>query len=300
MAAIREYRCFLKVVCQRFMTIYLCYTFSDISEFQDNEYGNCFTFNPSTQNRELYTTSKTGKQNGVTLILFVEQSEYLTLLSEGVGFVLSVHNPNNHPFPEDESISVVPGYETSIGISISETKRLGQPWYNCTKEDKTPYGNYPYSTSACRKECLQTFLRGKCGCENAISKNGYKKCNMLNKTQDLCHQMIRYLHNHGKLTCNCPEPCSRYSYSMTTSLAVWPSDGYSERLLHLLHVMNNKTKAIKTSTLRGNIALVQVYIDSLHIETVSQEKAYDMFDLFADIGGALGLWIGMSAVTLLE
>nr|XP_006818649.1 PREDICTED: uncharacterized protein LOC102804014 [Saccoglossus kowalevskii] len=93
---------------------------------------------------------------------------------------------------------------------------------------------------------------------------------------------------------------SRYSYSMTTSLAVWPSDDYSNRLLHLLHVMNNKTKSINTSTLRGNIALVHVYIDSLHIETVSQEKAYDVIDLFADIGGALGLWIGMSAVTLFE
>ncbi|XP_077863187.1 degenerin mec-10-like [Saccoglossus kowalevskii] len=207
----------------------------DITEFQDDKYGNCFTFNPSTVERQLYNASKTGRRYGLTLILFVEQSEYLALFSEEVGFVLSIHNPHIQSFPEDDSVSIITGYGTSIGISMSETKKLEQPWDNCTRDSRTPYDHYSYSLLACEIECLQMVLRDKCGCVDVLSISGYTKCSILNKTQ-------------GK----------------------------------------------------ENIALVNVYFDSLHIETVSQEEAYGIIDLFADIGGALGLWIGISAVTLFE
>ena len=54
---------------------------------------------------------------GLALELYAEQVEYMDL-TPTAGFKIVTHNPHEMPFPEDEGISISPGYETSIGIRV--------------------------------------------------------------------------------------------------------------------------------------------------------------------------------------
>ena len=53
---------------------------------------------------------------GLSLELFLEQTEYIGALSPAAGVKVLIHPRNSMPFPEDQGISIPPGYETFVGI----------------------------------------------------------------------------------------------------------------------------------------------------------------------------------------
>ena len=50
------------------------------------------------------------------MTLFLEQPEYVGLLTPESGVRVSVHDPKQRPFPEDDGLTVAPGFATSMGI----------------------------------------------------------------------------------------------------------------------------------------------------------------------------------------
>ena len=57
------------------------------------------------------------------LELNVEQYEYVTLLQETAGARIVIHDQGIRPFPQEEGITVAPGYHINIGIN-----RVGRSW----------------------------------------------------------------------------------------------------------------------------------------------------------------------------
>ncbi|CAJ0952148.1 unnamed protein product, partial [Mesorhabditis belari] len=51
---------------------------------------------------------------------------------------------------------------------------------------------------------------------------------------------------------------------------------------------------------KENLALVNIYLQSNAIETWTQQEEYTFWTLACDIGGALGLFLGASVVTITE
>jgi uncharacterized membrane protein len=45
---------------------------------------------------------------------------------------------------------------------------------------------------------------------------------------------------------------------------------------------------------------LNVYLEDLNVIEFKQSPAYLIEDLFADIGGTLGLWMGISVLTIME
>ncbi|XP_064641053.1 uncharacterized protein LOC135495943 isoform X2 [Lineus longissimus] len=60
------------------------------------------------------------------------------------------------------------------------------------------------------------------------------------------------------------------------------------------------TGKISTDFLRDNILNVDVFLRELSYEEIQQQKAYELTNLWSDIGGSLGLFIGASVLTLAE
>ncbi|EJW70992.1 hypothetical protein WUBG_18101 [Wuchereria bancrofti] len=44
---------------------------------------------------------------------------------------------------------------------------------------------------------------------------------------------------------------------------------------------------------RENAAMVEVYYEQLNYELLKESEAYGLVNLLADVGGHLGLWMGM-------
>ena len=49
-----------------------------------------------------------------------------------------------------------------------------------------------------------------------------------------------------------------------------------------------------------NLLRLNVYLEDLSVVEYRQLPAYGLADLFADIGGTLGLWMGISVLTIME
>ncbi|XP_052832380.1 FMRFamide-activated amiloride-sensitive sodium channel isoform X1 [Octopus bimaculoides] len=64
---------------------------------------------------------------------------------------------------------------------------------------------------------------------------------------------------------------------------------------------SDKEKQIRASNMiRQNLLRLNVYLEDLSIIEFRQMPAYELADLFADIGGTLGLWMGISVLTIME
>ena len=53
---------------------------------------------------------------GLTLKLFIQQTEYVQGLADAAGARILIHNKSSMPFPEDNGFSVSPGSLTYVGL----------------------------------------------------------------------------------------------------------------------------------------------------------------------------------------
>lgn len=131
-------------------------------------------------------------------------------------------------------------------------------------------------------------------------------------------------------SCECFQPCTELNYQKSISLSYWPLEFYQMNILELLlgetisqtflndayTYLNNLTKADRTkysnpdldrekqlrasNLIRQNLVRLNVYLEDLSVIEFLQMPAYELKDLFADIGGTLGLWMGISVLTIME
>ncbi|XP_071965394.1 epithelial sodium channel subunit alpha-like [Antedon mediterranea] len=278
--------------------------YTDFLQFQNLEFGNCYTFNHGTD-EVLRHTSQTGAQFGLHLTLLIEQPEYVGILSHDVGARVSVHAPNIAPHPEDTGIAIETGTSTSIGLRQNEITRLNGNYGNCSDEqDKNEEEGmyyYDYSYPSCKKFCLQNELEENCGCVSDIYIDA-PKCDFLNKTQQKCQQLIETLATEDKLDCNCPLRCTEVSYYTSISTSLWPSERYQDHLYSRVKDENTKVSNILDSfeKTRKNLLRVKIFFEELNFQSINEVPIYSTASLLGSLGGLLGLYIGLSTITMVE
>ncbi|XP_077868250.1 acid-sensing ion channel 4-B-like [Saccoglossus kowalevskii] len=83
------------------------------------------------------------------------------------------------------------------------------------------------------------------------------------------------------------------------------------RIPNMNHLLN-KTAGKNTTTaefmkvmkeldsIKRNFAKVQVYFEDLNVETITEVKAYQEENMLGDLGGTMGLFLGMSVISIME
>ncbi|XP_070566547.1 amiloride-sensitive sodium channel subunit beta-2-like [Ptychodera flava] len=143
-------------------------------------YGNCYMFHVANSNEHTkpLMINKPGRDNGLTLELFVNQDNYIPDITETSGIRVAIHPHRVVPFPEDNGISLSPGYSTEIGLRMVNIERQPRPYGNCIDANNIPDKYYDndiyirryraaYSVAACEKSCYQNTLIDRCGCYDA-------------------------------------------------------------------------------------------------------------------------------------
>ena len=120
--------------------------------------------------------------------------------------------------------------------------------------------------------------------------------------------------------CACFPPCDEISYDVSYSLSKWPAAGYEgdAAFFDVFGIEKFSERFNKTETLgkyklfeeyfnvsnrertMKDFARLNVYIADSNVVKTQESQDYTRNQLVSDIGGQLGLWVGISIITLAE
>lgn len=281
----------------------------NISKYWSREwnykYGNCFTFNRGIDEegkpQRVFRATKPGPSQGLSLEIDVQQEQYIGALTVEAGIRVLLHDQGHMTFPYEEGFSVSPGMATSVGIKKTQIIRLDR--YNnksCLPEDELPMTNIyrryknitTYSQQACLKSCLGLSQRIRCKCSENAFPSDRDPCDVFDSKTSTCLRTVKYLFNNDRLSClaDCRQPCTEEVIQKTISSSQWPSKAYKDYLISQNKYHNES----------DNMLQLNVFFNELNYEKIEEQFSYGTINLLADVGGQLGLWIGISVITVCE
>ncbi|CAL1540320.1 unnamed protein product, partial [Lymnaea stagnalis] len=106
-----------------------------------------------------------------------------------------------------------------------------------------------------------------------------------------------------ELECRCENPCSEVLYTKSISMRQWPTDEFSDVLVEALCASRSPEEcAIYRKTdprkFAQNFIKLNIYFEDLNYENITEIPSYEATQFFSDIGGALGLWMGLSVLAM--
>lgn len=286
----------------------------------DFNYGNCFVFN-SGKNQSGHTAEKkfitrTGKLDGFVLELYVGVPDYIQTLDSSIGAVVFIGN-DSIALSSMDSIDVPAGKETNLVIDRLFVKQLNKPYSDCEivgddsriKSDFIQLilsQNRSYSQHDCYDLCYQKKVIENCDCFDLAfdSLNDFTKpC--LNESDINCLYEAFNEFNQGSIHENCdrfcPVECEYLTYSFSYSQSDFPSLAYSKVLSShpkVTEKLGNQTITIKA--LKRAVLKLNIYYDKLKYMVFDEYPASDIISVLSNIGGTIGLFLGVSLLSFIE
>ncbi|CAI4227594.1 unnamed protein product [Auanema sp. JU1783] len=276
-----------------------CHVDTDFHAYLDPTYGACFTYTASKFDNN--TNERAGPAYGLRLEVFLNVTEYLPT-TEAAGVRLTVHSHEEQPFPDTLGYSAPTGFVSSFGIRLKSMTRKSAPYGDCIEEGKDEdfiYLDKQYSTEGCQRSCIQRHLALSCGCgdprfpQYRVTKN----CPVDDPVKRNCiKEQISYaMRNSKEIGCRCRQPCRQDVYSVSYSASRWPAvpgdqTGCPQGMAPQHCLMYKREQG----------AMIEVFFEQLNYESLMESEAYGWSNLLSDFGGQLGLWMGVSVITIME
>ena len=262
-----------------------CDTHKELKRLWMYENGNCWQFNSPAVNSSLKETYN-GVEFGLDLTIRLEnQNKFISKETYSQGLIVYIHNHSFSPLrTEKAEIFVETGKKTFIGIKRIFNYKMPSPYSECIdltnyKSDLYDYikSNRTYRQADCLRMCRQKIYINKCKCNLLTGDFNYlnpslKTCNVMDS--DCIENLYS---NHSREECeknSCPLECDSIEYDLKVSSLVLPQ--------------------------KQTIARLVVYYHSLEYTFIKESAQTTQIELFANIGGTLGLFISASIFTLFE
>ncbi|XP_066496883.1 amiloride-sensitive sodium channel subunit gamma [Tiliqua scincoides] len=278
----------------------------NFTTFHHPLHGNCYTFN-SGENGEIMNTTTGGSEYGLQVILYIDQEDYNPFLVTSTGAKIVIHAQDEYPFIEDIGTEIETATATSIGMHFTKSQRLSKPYSDCVESEadvsvKNLY-NKTYSLQVCLHSCFQAAMVETCKCAQYAQPRpqGVQYCNYKkNPNWMYCYYKLHQRFVKEELGCQekCREACSLKEWTLTTSLAQWPSTVSEKWMLKLLSW--DKGKNHQQALSKTDLANVMVFYKDLNERQIQEKPANTPVLLLSNIGGQLGLWMSCSVVCVIE
>lgn len=308
---------------------HLCRT-SDMLHSWDSEYGNCWTFNADNVPMQLESyvgseppvwygntsddklmSSRASEDAGLTLAMNVQSADYpsaspsLDSLARGdylyaakmpVGIRFFVHDPTQDYASHGGATGLAPpGFATTVAVQRQTFQLLPKPWGDCE-----PTLSPTDSVRQCLLDCVDAFMRRSqyacawlppfggdhpepCMVNAAALAEGLDATSLLSNSQSAAK------------SCDCRNRCDAAMYpSVSITAGRYPSQTTLESLRNSGQVPN------ETGWAERNMVLLKVSLATLQVLETNTTKAYTFTSLLSDYGGQLGLFAGISVLTLVE
>ena len=285
----------------------------DLSWFWDFNYGNCFKFNSgfnfSGDPIPLRYSSSSGIYGGLVLRLLVPNKTNKFTFSSLDGLLLVVHNNTDKP-DFDNAVFLSLNTETSIGIKRTFIHKYPSPYSEC--QDTSSYDSYlfkktleandKYTQVYCYKLCLEELIIENCNCHlleyPVLYNNNLTACEN-QKNSDCWFNEISKFNNgeyNGYCSSQCPLECDSLEFDFSYSVSEFPSKEFYEKVKFYKESVKNLTY----DDFKQRVLSISVYYPQLKYTEITEMPSTSLIDYLANIGGTVGLFLGISVLSLVE
>lgn len=289
---------------------------SDFERFYSPKFGFCYRFN-GNKTKGIRKIELPGRKNGLSLELYVGRPTIEYNIHKTSGIELYIHNWSSKLIDNIDSISLAGGFENNIAIDKIFNKKLAKPYSDCVQDaySSTSYNSAlyletlrihnKYSQKECLNICYHKNIKKNCGCYdpdffNYIESDQF--CSFEKFTD--CVLIYRKIMTNisGNLKCfqNCPEECETVNYFHKISQSNFPSPFYKKVLIEFDKAQNESKRGFDFSDIDKYLLSVNIYFDEIVTTTIEENPNKTIEQLVAEIGGFLGLCLGISFLTLIE
>ena len=299
----------------------LCSTADFVWSF-DAYYGNCYSFNAGVNSSGASTPLKqafmASSFYGLDLILYVNYYEKLTLFNSAIagrGVLVRVDNVTHIIDHIVDGIQVSSGQNMFISLNREFRTSLPKPYSNCDLNPESPASNsdlyslitkskYDYTQSFCVEQCLQEFIIQRCNCSFPLMVSIYdaRSCVDPSCVSDTYSNLI-IKNNFIQVAClpRCPLECNSTKLTYTTTAYSMLGDIYVDAIKDNANLSADFIdRPIDAESALQSIVQLNVFYNSLAYTLVEETSQWDVFSLIANLGGNLGLFLGVSFFSLCE
>lgn len=258
-----------------------------------------------------------GPHNGLRILLNTAQDDYCGIGRKwnGAGFKAIVHETNQQPwFLLQPALSFSPGFDINVVVKPTLFYRKTSDLGRCMDDIflyMTPEMHGTYYKSQCYQQCFYEQVVKNCSCLPPAAYRNQNKgkgpftindipTNLTNDNWCWGNKMIcmsrveeHYLQNNPDAACPlCKEPCYETKFDFEISSLLFPSDHLAELYAEEL--------GTQVSMLNDNYLLVNFHFESMNMRVIDETQAFTLLDLFTYFGGILGLFLGMSVMSIAE
>ncbi|CAI5439886.1 unnamed protein product [Caenorhabditis angaria] len=274
-------------------------------------YGKCYQLDLKNLAPEwMHKQISPGSEAGLQIIADARLEEEMNLDTDDAdaiyfdiyeqGFRYFVHEPNQKAELASEGISVSPTRVVYSAIKKTTHNLLSRDnWGNCTETWPSGYSTYlGYSATACRSLCLAQYFLDKCGCSPfTYNIDGEKNiCSPYDTVVCMDDYMVRSVNGTEFLELpdctECHMECGSTSYTAFNSYG----DGFNKGSLEWLRNLENQT----TKHINGSVSIINIFFLEMFYTSYSQVQATSLTEILSDIGGNMGMFLGMSVITITE
>ena len=98
----------------------------------------------------------------------------------------------------------------------------------------------------------------------------------------------------------CPTNCDSIIIEKDIVSSVYPTDNELNKLLEKNNYLESMMHKMDRNELKSAILHLQINFDRLEFEQITEIPKVNLIDLISSIGGTLGLFLGMSFLSILE
>lgn len=288
-----------------------------LEEFYDSYYGKCYRFNSGQnlygQRINFFNSTVAGTGNGFLIQLDLNGPDDLDFKEVS----LSIHN-HSQPLYDilNKCMYLRTGSLNYYSVERIFTEQLSEPYSDCLKDVSLFKGNKTiidyiqklnrkYSNDECLFHCsrLNALEKSNCSC-NSTFETFEKDC--IKEVEAIRKCTERYLFNfRNKIENNecdtyCPMECDSISYAITSSSVSLPFNGKITNQTKSVFGFLGFNKYETYEQLNKNFIAIYVYYKDLTYTHIGQEAKTPVFDLVSNIGGIVGVFLGVSFLSFIE
>jgi len=269
--------------------------------------GNCFQFNSGkSANLSLKETTLGGRSYGLYLSLgpLINQNSFNTYYSTGLR--IYIHN-GSFLSSGAEEIFVKIGEQSIIKLKKTFTRKSLYPHSMC--QDLTEFWSPTfelmkdlsgeYRQKDCLEICLQKLIVDTCGCMLTILPTFGMHLPCANANQKSCPSYIyeqRKVHVQEKCLAECPLECEYTKYDWSMSTLDYPNHAFFNSVRRNSEFYSNYT----FEEYKNSHAMLNIFFDNVEYTEIVESPKTSFTDLIANLGGALGIFLGFSIFSLVE